>query len=163
MKNLLNNPKTLDWDHVNRALQYRQIDNPADISLMLLFTVVVLLSLFGLSVYIIQEKKKWIYIVLSSVFMLYILSLIIVGFTQFLPNGLVLDFPEMTMLKLFYLCDGVIILLAYSYQVSYEAMNLILFFVIQPLIIVSLFWRAIRLQLKLNRYEQSTDIAERRI
>lgn len=150
----------MDWDHVIRALDLRQINNPSDISMMLLFVYVVTITLFLLVFYLNYDKKYWSYIALSAFFAATVLIQCNYSFKVFMYNAPLVEPHEMSMLKLFYLCDGVIILLAYSYQVSYEAMNLILFFVIQPTIIVLLFWRAICLQLKLKRYEQSTDITD---
>lgn len=146
----------MDWDHANRALMYRQLNNPTDITLMLLFTLLVLLLLFAGLIYLNRSKKSRYFVTPAAFLILVTLIKVIQGFLDFSMDGLALALPEMSMLKLFYLCDGVIILLAYSFQVSYEAMNLILFFLVQPLIIAGLFIISIRQQLKLHRYEQST-------
>lgn len=151
----------MDWDHVHRALQNRQLDNPSDITLMLLFSLLTLFPLCAGTIYLNRRKTRWYFVVPLTLLMLYVLASIILGFMEFLPGGLALAPIQLSLLKLFYLCDGVIILLAYSFQTSYEGMNLILFFCIQPLIIVGLCIRSIRQQSKLHHYAKLTDSTER--
>jgi hypothetical protein len=79
----------------------------------------------------------------------------VVGFTQFMPEGITCGVVSTSLLRVFYLCDGVVILLSYSFNVSYEAMNLILFFMVQPLLIAGLLLRNIHLHSKLNSHDNS--------
>lgn len=148
----------MDRAHVLRALDYRQISTSADVTLMLLFTVLVLLVLYVGLLYQGKSKPAWLYITAVSIPMAILLYSCVAGFTQFMPEGITFKLGAMSLLRVFYLCDGVVILLAYSFKVSYEAMNLILFFVVQPLLIAGLLLRNIHLQSKLNSHDDDNSI-----
>jgi isocitrate dehydrogenase kinase/phosphatase len=149
----LNNPKTMDIEHVRRALHVRHLDNINDITLMLqvsLFVWTVATFIIGLLLY---RSKNWpallIWIAVMATGWIGILR----GYIAIKEETfLLIPSFNFTFIQLFYLCDGIVIMLAYSFNQSYEAMNLWLFFVIQPLIILTLFIAVYRLQSKLRKH-----------
>jgi hypothetical protein len=149
----LNNPKTMDLDHVIRALNIRHLDNNNDIVLMFylsLLTVFIIGCGFQILAYRSFKWKSLIVIVPVFFFLFY---KIIAGFNEFEASYFnTLPVPKYSLIYFFYICDGIVIILSYSFNQSYEAMNLWLFFFLQPIIIISLFISVYRLQSKLKKH-----------
>lgn len=148
---LLDNPKTMDRAHVLRSLELRHLNNASDITTMLLFTILLAGLFFGVITWLLYKQNKPFSFVFGAVVTICLVT-ICIGFMSFLDGGrLAVPSFSFTILHFFYFCDGVIILLAYSFSLSYEEANLALFLLLQPTIIVGLLFWIWHLQRKLSR------------
>jgi len=150
--NYLNNPKTMDIDHVRRALNIRHLDNDNDLTLMLQLSLLAWVFALGACILLYRnfKLKGVIPVLLAFAIGWYVL---VKNYLVFVDSGLVLiPHFKVGLNQLFYLCDGMIILLAYSLNQSYEVTNLVLFGFVQPLIIFVLCITVYRLQSKLRKH-----------
>lgn len=143
----------MDIDHVRRALSIRHLDNDNDLTIMLHLSLLAwALFLLGAAILLYRSfKLKGVMpVLLTFGISCFVLTK---NYLEFVDYRLVLiPHLKLGLNELFYLCDGMIIILAYSFNQSYEAMNLWLFFVMQPLISITLLITVYRLQSKLRKH-----------
>jgi hypothetical protein len=156
MKQLLDNPNTMSKLEVIRALKIRQIYNGEDLPLMWIATIIILsvIAVVGIAIITRELARKDAYPVAASIvaticiiFTLWVLSTITTRYFQFSHIGGISP-HQWNLQRVFYLCDGMIIMLAYIIGVSYEIMNVVLFGLIQPLLILILAIIVLRYQSK---------------
>ena len=143
----------MDIDHVRRALNIRHLNNDNDLTIMLQLSLLAW-AVFALGAAILLYRsfklKGVVPVLLGFAVGWYVL---VKNYLVFVDSGLVLiPHLKLGLNELFYLCDGIIILLAYSLNQSYEATNLVLFGLVQPLIIFVLCITVYRLQTKLRKH-----------
>lgn len=142
---LLDNPNTLSQAEVIRALEIRKIFNAEDVALMCMFTTLIITAILATVVlYLLNELKArkiklWARL---SVLGIYVVLQIIIAlklrepFQALEATG---NSPHQWNLhRIFYLCDGMIIVAAHMADTSYEMLNIVLFAIIQPSIIILL-------------------------
>ena len=159
--NLLNNPKTVSKEHVIRALEIRNIHNQEDINVMFIMTAVAILlfsgvfwMLFhrGLIVKKVSATLKKISVSLFIAYAIGIVSILYNNFHSFSPIKELSPHPW-SLLRLFYLLDAIIVILGYILNISYELVNVLVFGVFQPLIILILCVTVFRIQSKRMKEE----------
>lgn len=134
---LLDNPTTFTIEGARRALQFRGIDSPEHYNTMLTITLA-LFAVVTLVIFIPLARRS---IIAASIWFIgCCVSVIPVmnGYND-LQMEMVSYAPVKSMMELFHICDGIVIMIGYCYGISYEAANLIIFAVVQPAIIVALF------------------------
>ena len=141
--NLLNNPKIFSLFEVIRALKIRNIYNPQDLLYMYVAIGCVVIGFLALFFFIGKNELKlrkyhtWpftcVVIALGSLLIYAIDKNYHITAEQ--ASG---PASANSFLKLFYMCDGIIILISFLISTSYEATNVLVFCVVQPLIIIGL-------------------------
>lgn len=161
MEKLLDNPDTMSKLDVIRALRIRHIYNLEDIQAMEVMTLIIYLgvsSLFGWIFFRSEIRSKifkvWMLIIFTVVSLL-ISFRTLVGYNA-LGADSAFSGHDWDLQRLFYLCDGVVIIIAYLLGISYEAINVLLFGVIQPLLILILCIMVIFYQYKIKRLRQES-------
>lgn len=132
---LLDNPTTFTKEGVERALDIRHIANDQGMSDMVMITAMIWIVTAVIIAVPWARKNRAIAIPLF----LFVCTASIPMFISFAEIDFSMQKPSITsMMQIFHLCDGIIIMFGYAYGVSYEAANLIVFAVIQPVIIIYL-------------------------
>lgn len=134
MKKLLDNGDTITLLGVQKSLLIRHI-NHTEVLLFSSVTLVVLALVF--SSLIVLHNNKIIKFVWGFVG-LYILAVVFIGFKDVYSLPLHNEQNPVDLLRIFYMCDAIIISFGYALKVSYEAINIITFVVVQPLLIIYL-------------------------
>lgn len=129
----------MEMPHVIRALEFRHIANSDSLEIMSLITIIYLAILSCIFVSYFNRRKPWIASLIVIIFC--ITSYILFNTYVDIMNHVAIDpspSSKFSVIKLFYWCDGIIIILAYVLRQSYEMTNLMVFGVVQPGLILLL-------------------------
>lgn len=142
---LLNNPTTFNRTEVIRALNIRKIFNAADVNWMMYFTIfIIILVISAGTLLLYNEVKKYksnvpkLMILLLSLVL--ILTVMVSLHSSFSSLNAVGGSPhQWGVIRIFYLFDGIIIMAGYIMGISYEMVNIVVFGIVQPGMILFLF------------------------
>jgi len=137
---MLKHPTTFTIEGVRRAMEFREIHNDGYYTTMLLITLL-LYTVAGIALSIPLYQRCRIAALLVAIAVVLSFIPIITGYLRMAPLTTPETIPDFRIL--FNVLDGIVIMFAYCYGLSYEAANLILFAVVEPAIIVFLFIFAI--------------------
>lgn len=167
MEELLDNPKTMDGAHVARAMKIRNIFNFEDMQIMAGLTIAILaliLSAAGWLVYReirLRNKKKvvaQIALIIAFVLLLFASVSLVNDYLNVFKDVPAKSPHQWGLQRWFYLCDGIIIMLAYWINMSYESANILVFAILQPLLILLLalliVWYQSRLKVEKRLYNK---------
>lgn len=133
---LIDNPSAFTTEQIHRSLSLRGIDNIHDHTTMAIITALIALSV-GMALSTPLWKRSRVAAV-SVVILAITASLPMFGTITNVSEGFSIGKGIESTDHLFYLCDGIIIIMSNAYGISYEAANLIAFAVVQPALIVYL-------------------------
>jgi hypothetical protein len=128
MLNLIDNGDILTLKGVQESLAYRQI-NQQEVLIFSIFTLLFLALIFTLIVLV--HYNKFLKIV-WGVFGLYVLFTLTIAFKTIYGLELFQEVHQLNFLRIFYMCDSVIIVFGYAFKMSYEWINLLVFVIIEP-------------------------------
>lgn len=133
---MLDHPTTFTVEGVRRAMEFREINTDGHYITMLLITLVIYAAICVAISVPLYRRNKAVSLLFSAVT---VLSVIPVISRYFRISRLALPECITNARELFNVLDGVVIMLAHCYGISYETANLVMFALVQPLIIIILF------------------------